>query len=157
MLNRMTGAPLTALMKLALVTRLTRLGALTVLFGLVLLIPGPVRAEAEADATRGRVLLEQRQQSGCILCHVVPGLPAGGALGPPLLDLDRRYSPQTLFQRIADARRTNPDTIMPPYLSTDGLNNVARAQVGQTVLSPQAVADIAAYLLAPPSAAHERP
>jgi sulfur-oxidizing protein SoxX len=131
--------------------------AAIVLFGLHLLVPSTAQAEAEADAARGRSLLVQRQQSGCILCHVVPGLPAGGALGPPLLDLDRRYSPQSLFQRIADARRTNPDTIMPPYLSTDGMNNVARAQVGQTVLSPQAVADIAAYLLAPTRAAHERP
>jgi sulfur-oxidizing protein SoxX len=129
--------------------------AVTCTLGLWLLLTGPAHAEAEGDAVRGRALLVQRQQSGCILCHVVPGLPAGGALGPPLLDLGQRYSPQALFQRIADARRAYPDTIMPPYLSTDGLNNVARPLVGQTVLSPQAVADIAAYLLAPPGATHE--
>lgn len=109
------------------------------------------------DAARGRQWLLQRQHSGCILCHVLPGLPPGGALGPPLQDLATRYSAETLFQRIADARRANPATIMPPALSTEGLHNVARAQQGQTVLTPQAVADIVAYLLRPVEAGPERP
>lgn len=109
----------------------------------------PVCAAPPGDAARGRALLLQRQVSGCILCHVLPGLPQGGALGPPLAGLATRYSHEELFQRIADARRVNPETIMPPYLSTSGLHNVARAQVGQTVLSEQGLADIVAYLLAP--------
>jgi sulfur-oxidizing protein SoxX len=113
----------------------------------------PVCAAPPGDAARGRALLLQRQASGCILCHVLPGLqpglPQGGALGPPLSGLATRYSRDELFQRIADARRVNPETIMPPYLSTSGLHNVARAQLGQTVLSEQGLADIVAYLLAP--------
>ena len=125
--------------------------------GLRLLAGGSALAAPDGDAARGRALLLQRQQSGCVLCHGVPGLPSGGALGPALLDLGRRYSRDALFQRIADARRANPDTIMPPYLSTEGLNNVAQAQSGQTVLSPQAVADIVAYLLAPTGPAHAQP
>lgn len=114
---------------------------------LALLSASTALAAPPGDAARGRALLMQRQVSGCILCHVLPGLPPGGALGPPLAGLAARYSRDELFQRIADARRSNPDTIMPPYLSTAGLHNVARAQQGQTVLSEQAVADIVAYLL----------
>ncbi len=112
-------------------------------------------AAPPGDPARGRSLLLQRQESGCILCHVVPGLPGltpGGALGPPLAGLASRYSAEELFQRIADARRVNPETIMPPYLSTAGLHNVARAQVGKTVLTEQGLADIVAYLLAPQGA-----
>jgi hypothetical protein len=45
---------------------------------------------------------------------------------------------------------------MPPYFSTEGLNNVARSRAGQTVLSEQALADIVAYLLAAPSASDDR-
>ncbi len=116
---------------------------------LLLLLAPSTWAAPHGDAERGRALLLQRQQSGCILCHVLPGLPHGGALGPPLLQLNLRYHREALFERIADARRANPNTIMPPYLSTEGLHNVARAQVGQTVLSEQAVADIVAYLLSP--------
>jgi sulfur-oxidizing protein SoxX len=105
-------------------------------------------AAPPGDTVRGRALLLQRQETGCILCHVLPGLPPGGTLGPPLSGLGQRYSSDDLRLRIADARRTNLDTIMPPYLSTEGLHNVARAQAGRTVLSEQALSDIVAYLLA---------
>jgi sulfur-oxidizing protein SoxX len=108
-------------------------------------------AAPPGDAARGRALLLQRQETGCILCHVLPGLPPGGALGPPLVNLAQRYSGDDLRLRIADARRFNPDTVMPPYFSTEGLHNVARAQVGKTVLSEQALADIVTYLLADPA------
>ena len=83
--------------------------------------------QAPADFTPNRAIDAQ----GCI---VAPGL----------VDLAARYSREELFQRIADARRVNPETIMPPYLSTAGLHNVARAQVGKTVLTEQGLADIVA-------------
>ena len=105
-------------------------------------------AAPPGDAVRGRALLLQRQETGCILCHVLPGLPPGGALGPPLFSLGLRFTHDELRLRIADARRYNAQTVMPPYFSTEGLHNVARAQAGRTVLSEQALADIVAYLLA---------
>lgn len=119
----------------------------------------PALAAPLGDAARGRALLLDRQETGCILCHVLPGLQqggaggvggAGGTIGPALSGLGQRYTRDDLRLRIADARRYNPETIMPPYLSTEGLHNVARAQAGKTVLSEQALADIVAYLLAPP-------
>ena len=126
-----------------------RLFALFALFALsALLATLPVLAAPPGDAARGRALLLQRHETGCILCHVLPGLPQGGALGPPLSGLGQRHTRDELHLRIADARRYNPDTVMPPYFSTEGLHNVARAQAGRTVLSEQALADIVAYLLA---------
>lgn len=115
---------------------------------LVLTATLPALAASPGDAARGRALLLDRLETGCILCHVLPGLPQGGALGPPLSGLGQRYTSDDLRLRIADARRYNPETIMPPYFSTEGLHNVARAQAGKTVLSEQALADIVAYLLA---------
>lgn len=115
----------------------------------------PALAAPPGDAARGRALLLDRQASGCILCHGLPGLPPGGALGPPLDGLAQRFTSDELRLRIADARRYNPDTIMPPYFSTEGLHNVARAQTGKTVLSEQALDDIVAYLLAVPAARHD--
>ena len=120
----------------------------------------PALAAPPGDAARGRALLLDRQESGCILCHVLPGLQqggaggvggAGGTIGPALSGLGQRYTRDDLRLRIADARRYNPDTIMPPYFSTEGLHNVARAQAGKTVLSEQGLADIVTYLLAQPA------
>lgn len=98
---------------------------------------------------RGRLLLANRSESGCVLCHVVPGLPAGGELGPALTGLAQRSTAEQLRRRIADARVFNPATIMPAYFSTEGLQGVAAAYRGQTVLSAQGLEDIVAYLLSP--------
>ena len=127
------------------------LGCLMTLAPLPALAAPPAPPAPAGDAARGRALLLQRQDSGCILCHVLPGLPQGGDLGPPLSGLKQRYNRDALRARIADARLGNPDTLMPPYFSTEGLHNVARAQQGRTVLGEQALADIVAYLLAEPA------
>ncbi len=107
-------------------------------------------AHAEpASPERGHALLLQRQDTGCILCHQIPGLPVGGELGPSLQGLAQRSTPAQARERIADARRFNPQTIMPAYLSTDGLHNVATRYRGQTVLTPSAIDDIVSYLFQP--------
>jgi sulfur-oxidizing protein SoxX len=108
------------------------------------------QAHAEpASHERGRALLLQRQDTGCILCHQIPGLPVGGELGPSLQGLAQRSTPEQARERIADARRFNPQTIMPAYLSTEGLHNVAKPYRGQTVLTPAALDDIVSYLFQP--------
>lgn len=101
---------------------------------------------------RGKALLLQRQDSGCVLCHQVPGLPAGGALGPSLSGLAERSTPAQARERIADARRMNPQTIMPAYLSTEGLHKVASPYKGQTILTAQGLEDILSYLFLPSKA-----
>jgi sulfur-oxidizing protein SoxX len=102
-----------------------------------------------ASAERGKALLLQRQDSGCVLCHQVQGLPAGGALGPSLIGLAERSTKAQARERIADARRFNPQTIMPAYFSTDGLNKVASPYKGQTILTAQGMEDILNYLFLP--------
>ena len=107
------------------------------------------QAWAQASPERGLALLQQRQETGCILCHLIPGLPVGGALGPSLQGLAQRSTREETRARIADARRFNPQTIMPAYLSTEGLHNVATPYRGQTVLTPSALEDIVSYLFQP--------
>jgi sulfur-oxidizing protein SoxX len=104
---------------------------------------------ATASVERGRALLLQRQDTGCVLCHQIPGLPAGGALGPSLHGLAERSTLSQARLHMADARRFNPQTIMPAYLSTEGLHNVAAGLKGQTILTPQALEDILSYLFQP--------
>ena len=111
-------------------------------------VTATVPATVTASVERGRALLANRQDSGCILCHTVPGMAAGGEIGPPLAGLAGRASAEQIRQRIADPRTLNPATVMPAYFSTQGLQRVASAYAGQTVLSAQGLEDIVAYLLA---------
>ena len=101
---------------------------------------------------RGKALLLQRQDSGCVLCHQVQGLPVGGALGPSLVGFAERSTKTQARERFADARRFNPQTIMPAYLSTEGLNKVASHYKGQTILTAQGLEDILSYLFLPSKA-----
>ena len=108
------------------------------------------KSAATANIERGRKLLLNRQDTGCILCHVVPGFKDGGNMGPSLVEVGQRLSPEMLRQRIADPRVLNPQTFMPAYFSTKGLQNVAKPLKGKTVLTEQALEDIISYLLNPP-------
>ena len=57
-----------------------------------------------------------------------------------------RWSMGQLRLRIADGARLNPDTIMPPYYRTTGLQRVAKAFEGKTILTAEQVEDVVAYL-----------
>ena len=67
--------------------------------------------------------------------------------------------PEPLTSRPGDAARgraivanrsvglcLNPDTIMPPYYRTTGLQRVAKAFDGKTILTAEQVEDVVAYL-----------
>ena len=101
-----------------------------------------------ASIERGRARQANRHETGCVLCHVVPGFAAGGELGPSLAGIAQRGPADQLRQRIADARLLNPHTIMPVYGNAKGLQSVAPAYQGQPVLSAQGLDDIVAYLMA---------
>ena len=105
-------------------------------------------ATPPGDAARGESIVTNRQVGLCLLCHSAPaGEPrVQGNLAPSLAGAGSRSSAVQLRQRIANARSINPDSIMPSYSSTDGLNRVAPAWVGQPILSPKQIDDVVAYL-----------
>jgi sulfur-oxidizing protein SoxX len=102
----------------------------------------------EGDARRGRAIVADRQVGMCLLCHRAP-IPEErfqGNLAPDLAGVGARLSKHELRARIVDPRGANPDTIMPAYLSTEGLTRVAPAFRGKTLFSAQQVDDVVAYL-----------
>ncbi len=114
----------------------------------------PLAASAQTTSPaqavqRGYQLLLQRQDSGCVLCHRIPGLAVGGDIGPSLHGLAERANAQAVRERVVDPRRFNPATIMPAYFSLAGLTNVAQSVQGKTILTEQALDDILAYLMQP--------
>ena len=101
-----------------------------------------------ADVERGRALVADRTQSLCLLCHALTaaGDANQGNLAPPLETVAVRLNAQGLRERIADMRRFNPATVMPPFRSTEGLRDVAPAWAGRAALTEQQLDDIVAYL-----------
>ncbi|MBI5815013.1 MAG: sulfur oxidation c-type cytochrome SoxX [Nitrospinae bacterium] len=73
----------------------------------------------------------------CAACHCADGAKGCGNIGPSLvkykkeLGVDRSH--EWTYQKVADARVDNADTVMPPTITTG-------------VLKPEEVADVVAYL-----------
>jgi L-cysteine S-thiosulfotransferase len=110
-------------------------------------IPSPLTGAA-GDASRGRAIVLDRHVGLCLLCHSGP-FPEErfqGNLAPSLAGVGARLSAGQIRLRIVDASRVNPQTIMPPYLRTDGLQHVAPAYRGKTVLTAQQIEDVVAFL-----------
>jgi len=100
------------------------------------------------DPARGREIVASRQTGLCLLCHTGP-IPEDrfqGNLAPDLGGAGSRWSTGQLRLRIADARRLNPQTIMPAYHRSMGLQRVAPAWRGKNLLTAQQVEDVVAYL-----------
>lgn len=103
---------------------------------------------AIGDAGRGRSLVVNRQQGLCLLCHSGP-FPEErfqGNLAPSLAGAGSRWSTAQLRLRLVDSRRLNPQSIMPAYHRTEGLQHVARAWQDKPLFSAQQVEDVVAFL-----------
>ncbi len=100
------------------------------------------------DPERGRAIVLNRQVGLCLLCHSGP-FPTErfqGTLAPDLAGVGARSSEGQLRLRIVDASRLNPQTIMPPYYRTEGLNRVAPERRGKPILTGEQIEDVVAYL-----------
>lgn len=111
-------------------------------------VPQPL-TDTPGDAARGRAIVASRQQGLCLLCHSgpIPEERFQGNLAPPLDGAGARWSAAQLRLRVADARRVNPQSLMPAFHKVDGRERVAPAFAGRPVLTAQQVEDVVAYLL----------
>jgi L-cysteine S-thiosulfotransferase len=108
---------------------------------------GQALTPQKGDAQAGRALVASRA-SLCLLCHTAP-IPEErfqGNLGPPLAGVGTRLTAGQLRQRLVDSSKLNPESIMPPYLRSEGLKQIAPAQQGRTLFTAQQVEDVVAYL-----------
>jgi L-cysteine S-thiosulfotransferase len=110
-------------------------------------IPAPLTG-APGDPTRGKAIVLNRQVGLCLLCHSGP-FPEErfqGNMAPDLKGAGSRWSEGELRLRLVDARKLNPDTIMPPYYVVDGMTRVAASFRGKPILSAEQIEDVVAFL-----------
>lgn len=88
------------------------------------------RALANAGpAAQGGCLVLNRRKGNCMACHQIAGTPSGN-IAPPLVAMKQRFPDKMrLRAQIDDARRVNPNTVMPPFgthkiLSQDEIDKV---------------------------------
>jgi sulfur-oxidizing protein SoxX len=110
-------------------------------------IDTPLTAQP-GDPARGRQIVVDRQLSACLLCHSgpFPDPHLQGNIGPSLDGVGSRLSAGQIRMRLIDARKLNPDTVMPPYYVVDGLNRTGRPWQGKSALSAQQIEDVVAFL-----------
>ncbi|HEX2540331.1 MAG TPA: sulfur oxidation c-type cytochrome SoxX [Caldimonas sp.] len=110
--------------------------------------PACAQPQANDAASRGAAIVASRSTGLCVLCHAVPGVDAvhAGTLGPSLAGVGTRLGPEELRLRLVAPRRFNPETIMPSYGPTEGLERVAAARRGQPILDARQIDDVVAYL-----------
>lgn len=104
--------------------------------------------DVPGDPARGRAIVANRQLGLCLLCHTgpIPEERFQGNLAPDLAGAGQRWTRGQLRLRMVDARRLNPDTIMPSYTRTDGWVRVAPAVLATPLLGAQQVEDVVAFL-----------
>ena len=103
------------------------------------------------DADRGRAVVGNRQLGLCLQCHSGPAadfpeIHLQGNLAPSLSGAGARWTAAQLRLRIVDARRLNPQSLMPALHRTEGRTRVSAAWVDKPVLDAQQVEDVVAYL-----------
>jgi len=111
-------------------------------------IPKSLTGKA-GDAKAGRKVAYNRKTGNCLACHKLP-IPEQqfhGEVGPDLGGVGGRYSEAELRLRIVDSKEFNEDTIMPAFYRDTGLHRLGKKWVGKTILKPQEVEDLLAYLM----------
>ena len=104
--------------------------------------------DTPGDAVRGRAIVVNRQLGLCLLCHTGPFAEERfqGNMAPDLGGAGARWSEGQLRLRLVDGRRVNPQTLMPSYRRTEGLERVGAAWRDKPVLSAQQIEDVVAFL-----------
>ena len=105
-------------------------------------------AATKGSPSRGRAIVASRQVGLCLLCHPgpFPEERMQGTIGPDLGGAGARWSEGQLRLRVVDARRLNPETVMPPFHRTEGLARVPAAWRGKPLLSAEQIEDVVAFL-----------
>lgn len=105
-------------------------------------------AMAQGIPEAGFRIMTSMGAGNCLACHALPnqrGVQSGvtSTLGPSLSQVGARYSPNELRQWVTDARQIKPDTLMPPFGTTNGTTAPNQAK---PILNAEEIAHVVAAL-----------
>jgi L-cysteine S-thiosulfotransferase len=113
--------------------------------GILVWLLAPSGATAQSLSEQGFRIMNAGNTGNCIACHALPGQTGlVSSFGPTLDKVASRYTPEELRQWVSDARKIKPNTLMPPFGTTQGTNASVRAQ---SILSDEQIAHVVAALL----------
>ena len=96
---------------------------------------------SSTDTAAGFSIMTSQQMGNCLACHELPGV-AGlvSSFGPSLKGVARKWTRAELTQWVKDARHIQPQTLMPPFGTSEGLTKanppraiLSDAQISQVV------------------------
>lgn len=102
-------------------------------------------ALAQGVPEQGFQIITTGTLGNCLACHALPGQrDVPSSFGPPFDRIGTRHDAASLRQWVTDARKIKPDTMMPPFGTTQGTNASVRAQ---SILSEEQIEHVVAALL----------
>ncbi len=118
----------------------------------------------KGDPEAGVKWIVHRRLGNCIACHqsktLLKRVKEGdvatqskygfhGEIGPPLDGVGDRYTEGEIRLIVVDSKLAFPDldTAMPAFMKTDGLHRVIKECKGKTMMTPQQIEDVVAFLV----------
>lgn len=101
------------------------------------------------DPAAGRKAMVDRKGGNCIACHTATALadqPFPGTVGPVLDGVAERYSEAQLRLIVTNAKQVFDGTVMPAFMKKEGYTREAEKFQGKSILEPQQVEDVVAFL-----------
>lgn len=102
------------------------------------------------DAAAGAKTFADRKLGNCLACHAVAVLSKElfhGDVGPELNGAGDRWSEAQLRAIVVDSKQVfGEETVMPGFYSLHAGVNVRKDLIGKTILEPQQVEDVVAFL-----------
>jgi sulfur-oxidizing protein SoxX len=108
-----------------------------------------IELEQKVTAMPGWKIMQDGRLGNCITCHTINLSEKSvkerqGNFAPPLSKVGAKYSSDQLRQWVTDARRINPETLMPPYGS---LSNINQPNIPKPILDSQQINDVVEVLV----------
>lgn len=70
----------------------------------------------DLNIAKGKEIAYDMAKGNCLACHAIQEGELPGNFGPPLIQMKARYpKKKALYDKIWDATKTNPKSIMPPF------------------------------------------
>ncbi len=101
-------------------------------------------AQAQGLPEQGFRIISTGTLGNCVACHALPGQrDVPSTFGPSFEKVGARLNATALRLWVTDARQLKPDTLMPPFGTTQGTHNAVRAQA---MLSEEQIEHVVAAL-----------